>query len=114
MYSEEQYVRSLEQYWRSFGGKVFVLPQKLCLKYGVKAAKFLTHIHHGIEKKCGEFHEDRQWIGGTYEQWSEQLCISDRTLRRIVKQLTDEGVILVKKLSRRDRTNFYTIDYGAL
>jgi DNA-binding transcriptional ArsR family regulator len=65
-------------------------------------------------KGYGAFKEGRVWIYNTLEEWSEQLKISKSSVRRAVSSLRKQGLVDAEYLSanRRDRTLFYSINYG--
>ena len=57
-----------------------------------------------------------RWIYNTTEQWLEQFPFwSESTLKRAFASLKTLGLLRCEKLnkSKRDMTNFYTINYGS-
>ena len=96
-----------------------LLSQPVLIKqFGRTGAQFLSQLHYWLTKKetlaCNN--NGIHWIYNSADAWAEQLRISPRQVQRIVKKLTDLGVLLVEKLSvnKYNRTNHYTIDYDSL
>jgi hypothetical protein len=59
--------------------------------------------------------QGRKWFWNSYADWSEQLGLSERVVRRVFKVLNDQGLVPAKQLHKHlgDRTMFYTIDIKA-
>lgn len=98
--------------------KCLVLQPELIKLVGRSAALLLQQIHYwSSNKTIGTLHEGKRWVHNTYEEWAEDLgTYSASTIKRSVKILKDNDLILVKKLSstRSDQTNWYTINYDRL
>jgi predicted transcriptional regulator len=97
---------------------VLLSQPKLIEKFGRPGAQLLSQLHYWLTKKetLGCNNNGVHWIYNSADAWAEQLRISPRQVQRIVKKLTDFGVLLVEKLSvnKYNRTNHYTIDYDSL
>jgi len=97
-----------------------IFQKRLAKKFGHIDALFLQQVHYWLEvaahKNHGILHEGKKWIYNTTVEWANQLSVSERTITRIIKKLSETGVILIDKLSRnkRNRVNFYRIDYDKL
>lgn len=92
-----------------------VLPS-LAVKIGLNEAMFLQQVHYWLARSESEINGHR-WIYNTVKQWREQFPFwSEDTISRIVKNLRDTGLLVVEHLSndRRDKTNYYRIDYQLL
>jgi len=94
---------------------ILILPT-LVEKVGLNEAIFLQQLHYWL-KKSEHVHDGRRWVYNTFENWHKQLPFwSVRTIRRIVKKLEDQGLIITGNFNRYkiDRTKWYTIDYDML
>lgn len=94
---------------------IFFLPT-LAKELGLNEAILLQKIHGWLQCKPHEA-EGRCWIYNTYKSWQEQLpFLSERTIRRTIKNLTDKGIIIINNFntSKFDKTNWYSIDYNTL
>ena len=92
-----------------------VLPS-LAVKIGLNEAMFLQQVHYWLGRSDTEIHGHR-WIYNTVKQWRDQFPFwSEDTITRIVKNLRQAGFLVVERLSpdKRDKTNFYRIDYDLL
>jgi hypothetical protein len=87
-------------------------------KLGKSPAIFLQRLHDWLvsEKSVGVIVRDRRWVYYSAVEWSKQIYLSDRHIRRVVKKLRDLGLILVNNfgIQNSGRTNWYTIDYDEL
>lgn len=90
-----------------------VLPS-LAEKIGLNEAIMLQQIHYWL-RKSKHTHEGKPWIYNTYQDWGKQFpWWSDRTIKRIVTNLRDKGLIETTKKYNKiniDQTLWYTIDY---
>jgi hypothetical protein len=97
---------------------VLLSQPKLIEEFGRAGAQLLSQLHYWLSKKetLGCNNKGVRWIYNSADAWSEQLCISPRQIQRIVKKLTDIGILLVEKLSvnKYNRTNHFTINYQTL
>jgi len=94
---------------------IFVLPT-LAEKVGLNEAIFLQQLHYWLSKS-EHVYDGRHWVYNSMENWRKQLpIISASTIRRIVKKLEKEKIIITGNFNRykMDRTKWYTIDYDAL
>jgi len=87
-------------------------------KLGKSPAIFLQQLHYWLtsKKDVGRIAYNKRWVYNTSDDWAQQLYMSARQIRRIIQELKDRGIILIRKLSRKksDRTNWYTINYESL
>ena len=92
----------------------------LACRVGVNEAIFLQQLHYWIgvnRKQKRNLRDGRYWVYNTLERWLEQFPFwSESTLKRVIKSLKDQGVILTGFFNddRRDRTAWYSIDYCRL
>ncbi len=96
---------------------VVVLQPEVIRHFGTSTAAFLSQLNYWIQRnKSGVIHKGMRWIFNTAEEWSCQIGVSDRQIRRIVAELKNAGVIFVEKLAdyKSNRTNYYTINYERL
>lgn len=94
-----------------------LLSQPILVKeFGRSKAQFLSQLHYWISKGQGTQHENLSWIFNTVEAWADQLQLSVRQIKRIIKELREKGVIFTKKLSlhKSNQTNYYSINYERL
>ena len=95
-----------------------IMAQPTIIKhYGRTCAMFLQQVHYWLQyERIGVNYGKFRWIYKTSNEWAAELCISERTVRRCVKKLRAESILLVEQLSPKlfDKTNYYTIDYDAL
>lgn len=93
-------------------------------KFGVAESIILHQIQYWIKIKNDDkkkykdsFHDGKCWVYNSYRAWTEQLPFySDRTIRRAIDHLIDEGVLIkgnYNKLSY-DNTNWYTVNEEVL
>lgn len=94
-----------------------VIPE-LAEAIGLNEAIIIQQIHYWCaDGRSTVRHDGINWVYNTYEQWQEQFpFFSDRTIRRALKSLQDQGLVFVEQLnkSRHDRTNFYSVNYGRI
>lgn len=100
-------------------GDTLVINPRLAKLIGLNEAIILQQIHYWIDNKycAGHIHLDRKWIYNTVSQWHEQFpFISVSTIKRVMVDLRDKGLIDVQKLSKDglNHTNYYTINYESL
>ena len=97
---------------------VLLSQPKLIEEFGRAGAQLLSQLHYWLSKKetLGCNNNGVRWIYNSADAWSEQLRISPRQIQRIIKKLTNLGVLLVEKLSvnKYNRTNHFTINYQTL
>ena len=69
--------------------------------------EYLQHDPSVIEK------DGALWLPKTFDEWAAELCLTSRTINRLIVDLQRDDIILVKKLAdhKSNRTNYYTINY---
>jgi hypothetical protein len=96
----------------------------LCRLLGLPEAVFLQQLHFRLQLKRSDpkTYEKYRVDGLDWVYWTQQQLIVEIPLgrtadthKRVIKRLRALGVLLVRQLrvAEWDRTNFYTIDYGA-
>lgn len=97
---------------------VMLLQPVLVKQFGRAGAQLLSQLHYWLTKKdsLGCYHQGNRWIFNTAEEWSEQLHLSVRHVRRLFAQFVKLGIVKVEKLHKvkSNRTNYYSIDYERL
>ena len=92
-----------------------VINRDLACRIGLNEAIVLQQIHYWLnETNSGTEHGGIRWVYNTTEQWLEQFPFwSESTLKRTFASLKSLGVLRREQLnkSKRDMTNFYTINY---
>lgn len=98
-----------------FDEQPLVIPKTLAKKIGYHNAVFLQQLHYWLLKSTHK-RDDIYWIYKTYSEWSEELALSESTVKRIVKNLKKEKFIAVENFNelKIDKTNWYTINYLVL
>src|SRR5688572_4368708 len=83
---------------------------------GLNEAIVLQQIHYWLHPQSNKnYFEGRHWVYNTYEQWQKQFPFySERTLRRVVRNLEDSKLLLSCKGGELNQTKYYTIDYVVL
>lgn len=94
-----------------------VINPELAVAIGLNEAILLQQLHYWLaETTSGVEREGRRWIYNTHREWKEKCFdfFSESTIKRTFASLVSQRLIEVKRLSddNRDRTNFYTINYG--
>jgi hypothetical protein len=96
-------------------GPCLVLQPALSKKLGLNESIILQQIHYWIVRaNKGKFQNSHtSWIYNTYEQWQKQFCFfSERTIRRAIKSLEKQGILLTKSnKSSYVKVKYYTINY---
>src|SRR5579863_7634459 len=94
-----------------------VLPTLAC-KVGLNEALVLQQIHYWLNPDHNKnSHEGRLWVYNTIEEWIDQFPFwSDKTLRRVLQVLVDQGLIIRDNFNRNkfDKTFWYTLNYDVL
>ena len=84
---------------------------------GFNESVFLRQLHYWLERSNNVI-DGVKWVYNTYQQWHEQISFrSVSTLKRVVKNLRDMGVITTTDKHNflcTDRTLWYTINYDVL
>lgn len=97
--------------------KVFVVHKELIEIFGEKSARLISQIHYlSTKNNFGKVYEGRKWVFNTFEYLADSLCISLSHTKRLVSELSKQGIIHIKKLAdyKSNRTNYYAIDYERL
>jgi hypothetical protein len=85
---------------------------------GLNESIILQQIHYWIVRaNKGQFQNSHtSWIYNTYEQWQKQFCFfSERTIRRAIKSLEKQGILLTKSnKSSYVKVKYYTINYSKI
>ncbi|NEP24298.1 HTH domain-containing protein [Moorena sp. SIO3I6] len=60
--------------------------------------------------------QGRRWYYKSGEKWAERIGVSERTVRRAVKNLRKQGLVYVKRLSAKSyyQVNWYSVNYQQL
>ncbi|BBF53440.1 hypothetical protein EC110512_C19030 [Escherichia coli O111:H-] len=99
-----------------FAERPLVINTQLAMKIGLNEAIVLQQLHYWLrDTNSGMECDGVRWIYNTTEQWLEQFPFwSESTLKRAFASLKTLGLLRCEKLnkSKRDMTNFYTINYG--
>ena len=84
-----------------------LLPILAC-KIGLKEAIILQQVHYWLHPTHNKnFYEGRLWVYNSIEEWGYQFPFwSERTLRRTLQELVDDGFVIRKNFNRNkfDRT----------
>ena len=98
-----------------FAERPLVINTQLAMKIGLNEAIVLQQLHYWLrDTSSGMECDGVRWIYNTTEQWLEQFPFwSESTLKRAFASLKTQGLLRCEKLnkSKRDMTNFYTINY---
>lgn len=106
-----------------FDEEPLVVSRSLARILNLNKAVALQQIHYWCNKSKNfvnpneHFIDGHWWIYNTYEEWQNQFCIgSERTVRRVLKELENEGLILVANhhKDKHNRTNWYAINHKKL
>jgi hypothetical protein len=92
-----------------------VLP-RLAEKIGLNEALFLQQVQYWLNNS-NKVIDNQKWIYNSFENWQKQFPFwSIRTLKRIVKKLTDDDFLITNQLdqNRFNRTNWYSINYDKI
>lgn len=84
--------------------------------YGINEHNFIGQLLFWSSTHAGIDFDQKRWIYNTGEQWAESLKMSRNSFVRLVKNLREAGILLVKKLAKnkRDRTNYYCLNQDFL
>ncbi|RIW46546.1 hypothetical protein D3H36_15690 [Escherichia coli] len=100
-----------------FAERPLVINTQLAMKIGLNEAIVLQQLHYWLrDTNSGMECDGVRWIYNTTEQWLEQFPFwLESTLKRAFASLKTLGLLRCEKLnkSKRDMTNFYTINYGS-
>jgi hypothetical protein len=93
-----------------------VIPS-LAKALGLNEAIVLQQIHYWLNPKFNKnFINNRYWVWKTYKQWGEEFGFwGDKTVRRAIDSLEQEGLLITfKKTAQFKTVKYYTIDYDCL
>lgn len=96
-----------------------VLPG-LATAIGLNEAIILQQMHYwiNINKKTNKGYENGEyWTFQTYKEWQEQFPFwSERTIRRTIKNLEDNQLLIINNFNKRryDNTKWYRVNYKKL
>jgi len=93
-----------------------VIQPKLASALGLNEAIFIQQIHYWLQRS-ENMKEGRLWSYHSYEELHDQFPFwSVRTIKRIVKTLTDNGLLLVDNFNKDkwNKTNWYALNYDEL
>ncbi|MCZ6942659.1 replication protein [Bacillus mycoides] len=94
---------------------LLVLPG-LASRIGLNEAIFLQQIHYWLNRSK-HFYDERRWVYNSVAEWVKQFPFwSENTIRRIVKNLEDEQLLVIGNYNRAkfDKTKWYSINYEKL
>jgi hypothetical protein len=92
----------------------------LAEKHGIEAAVILYNIDFWIRKNRANerhFYDGKYWTYNSVKAWQELFpYITRDVIRKRLDYLVDKGILIRGNYNkdRRDRTSWYTIDFGAL
>lgn len=90
---------------------------KLELILSVRQAKFINKLDYWL-KKCGREIKNLpgKWIYNTIDAWAQQNDCSSSTIKRIIKPLEEQGILLSKKVNARkyNQTKWYSLNYSKI
>jgi hypothetical protein len=92
-----------------------VLPA-LAVAVGLNGAIVLQQLHYWIQRSTN-VRDGHRWVYNTQDEWQEQFPFwSKDTIERAFRRLRKDGLVVVAKLApdKRDKTNWYRIDYEKL
>ena len=94
-----------------------VIQPGLATLMGLNEAIVVQQLHYWLQHSRNR-REGHYWVYNTYEDWRRQFPFwSERTLRRIIKNLEDKQIIITtSKFNAKgfDKTKWYRIDYSLL
>ena len=87
----------------------------LSTRYGVCGAMIIAQVHFMCYQKAND-KAGYRWCYNSYAQWSELLPFSAMTIRRTMKDLELDGVIIAASYNRHgwDKTKWYRVCYEQL
>ena len=85
--------------------------------FGARKASFIKRLNYWLDK-CGRDINglSGKWIYNPTHEWAEQLNCSESTVKRLIKSLEEQGIVLSKKVNARkyNQTKWYSLDYKIL
>lgn len=95
------------------GGNFIGFPVAVALVVGLNEAIFLNQLHYWLQRSNNE-RDGFIWVYKTIDEWLAEFPFwSDRTIKRIKKDLENEGLVVTANYNKMkmDRTLWYRIDY---
>ncbi|CAO4836020.1 MAG: hypothetical protein CNLJKLNK_00504 [Holosporales bacterium] len=79
-------------------------------------SQFICQIQYWVDKGLGKIADGKVWIYNTAETWAEQLGVTAKQVRNIIKKFSNMGILHVKKFNKKkwDHTCFVAIDHEKL
>ena len=85
--------------------------------FGARKASFINRLNYWLEK-CGRTIDglSGKWIYNPTHEWAEQLNCSQSTIKRVIKVLEEQRIVLSKKVNAKkyNQTKWYSLDYKIL
>lgn len=94
---------------------LIILP-RLAQILGVSEAIVIQQIHYWVSAKIKNNHfHGKYWVYNTYEQWNKQFPFwCERSVRKAIKSLERQGVLLSFVTKDFKKKKYYTINYPTL
>ncbi|EDV19037.1 uncharacterized protein TRIADDRAFT_62511 [Trichoplax adhaerens] len=90
---------------------------KLEKVFGTRKANFINKLKYWLSK-CGRNINgiSGKWIYNPTHEWANQLNCSTSTIKRLIKSLEEQGIILSKKVNakRYNQTKWYSLNFNLL
>lgn len=99
-----------------FENELLVVNPRLAELIGLNEAIILQQMHYWL-KKSKHFIDGKDWIYNSAPQWKKQFpFFSESTIKRTIKNLENKGLLFIENYNKdgRDRTKWYSINYGEL
>ncbi|CAO5675835.1 MAG: hypothetical protein HEEMFOPI_01164 [Holosporales bacterium] len=79
-------------------------------------SQFICQIQYWVNKGLGKIAEGKVWIYNTAEVWAEQLGVTPKQVRNLIKKFSNMGILHVRKFNKQkwDHTCFVAIDHEKL
>lgn len=94
---------------------LMVMPS-LAVKIGLNESIFIQQLHYWLDKSTN-VKEGHRWVYNTAKEWQKQFPFwSVNTIRRIVKNLEDKGLVVIDNFNSLpiDKTSWYRINYAKI
>jgi hypothetical protein len=97
-------------------GRHLLYSTEVAAKIGRNEAICLQQIHYWMNISGGKVLDGIKWFWKTYQQWSEELQLSISTVRRVISNLKQLGLIAIERLSAKTyyQANWYTLKIEAV
>ena len=84
---------------------------------GARKASFINRLNYWLNK-CGRDIDglSGKWMYNPTHEWAEQLNCSPSTVKRLIKSLEEQGILLSKKVNAKkyNQTKWYSLNYKIL